>query len=154
MTGTARQQQVGGGLWWNGDTFTLRSVPEEGGSLPVSAAPWRRIPGWLLLPLAPVIGGAFVVALPVVGAVMVAQAIARVAVSGGGQAARDLARTVAAPAPSPGEAHLTGQPPAAGAPGDLPSDEAAPNQGRDGAEGLAGEGLDEAAAEVAARRGR
>ncbi len=153
MTSTARQQQVGGGLWWNGGTLTLRSVPAEGGALPVGETPWRRVPGWLLFPLAPVIGGAFVVALPVVGAVMVAQAIARVAVSGGAHAARDLARTVAAPAPRPGEAHLTGQPPA-GAPGDLPTDEAAPNQGRDGAEAPAGEDLGEVEAEVAARRGR
>lgn len=148
MTGTARHQQVGGGLWWNGDTLTLRSVPEEGGALPVTAAPWRRVPGWLLLPLAPVIGGAFVVALPVVGAVMVAQAVARVVASGGGQAVRDLAHTVAAPAARPGEAHL------AGAPDDLPPGEAAPNQGADDAEAPAGEGLDEAEAEVAARRGR
>ena len=40
-----------------------------------NGAPWRRVPGWLLLPLAPVAGGAFLVVLPVVGAFLVAKAV-------------------------------------------------------------------------------
>jgi hypothetical protein len=85
------------------------------------------VPGWLLLPLAPVVGGAFVVALPLAGAFLVAQAVARRVLAGGGQAARDLAATVAAPAPRPGEAHLTGQPgPEAVAPEPMAAAPAAP----------------------------
>lgn len=110
MASTSRDRRFEGGLWWSGGTMRLRSVPEEGGPLPEAGAPWRRVPGWLLLPMAPVVGGAFVVALPVVGAVLVARALARAALSGGRRAAGDLAATVAAPAPRPGEAHLTGSP--------------------------------------------
>lgn len=137
MTGTVSERAVQGGLWWNGGTWSLRSVPEEGGTLPETGAPWRRVPGWLLLPLAPVVGGAFVVALPVVGAIMVARAVARAAVAGGGKAARDLAASVATPAARPGEAHLTG------APGEATPKEAPPG---------GHEPLDEVDAEVRARR--
>jgi hypothetical protein len=140
MTGTASERKVEGGLWWNGGTWTLRSVPVEGGTLPETGAPWRRVPGWLLFPLAPVVGGAFVVALPVVGAVLVAQAVVKAALAGGGRAARDLAATVAAPATRPGEAHLTG------APGEEQPREAAPAGPRPD------EPLDEVDAEVQARR--
>lgn len=147
MTGTAKERRVDGGLWWNGGTWTIRSVPAEGGTLPEGDAPWRRVPGWLLLPLAPVVGGAFVVALPVVGAFMVVEALAKLAAGQGGRAARDLATTVAAPVARPGEAHLTGEAGEAGeadqprAPGAVPPDEAAPNGG-----------LDEVEAEVRARK--
>lgn len=116
MTGTVSERRVEGGLWWNGGTWTIRSVPERGGTLPETGAPWRRVPGWLLFPLAPVVGGAFLVALPLVGAFLVAQAVARRALAGGGRAARELAATVANPSPRPGEAHLTGAPGAQPAP--------------------------------------
>jgi hypothetical protein len=141
MTGTSGGQRYDGGLWWSGGTWTLRSVPGDGGALPESGAPWRRVPGWLLLPLAPVVGGAFVVALPVVGALLVAKAAAKAALAGGRRAGRDLVASAAAPVARPGEAHLTGDGPAPGAAEDLPPDEAAPNQG-----------LDEVEAEVQARR--
>lgn len=143
MTSTSGERRYEGGLWWSSGTWTLRSVPETGGALPEAGDPWRRVPGWVLLPLAPVIGGAFVVALPVVGTLLVVQAVAKAALAGGRRAGRDLAATVAAPAAQPGEAHLTGTEPAPGAPEDLPADEAAPNQG-----------LDEVEAEVQARRDR
>jgi len=144
MAGTVSavsERKVEGGLWWNGGTWTIRSVPADGGTLPETGAPWRRVPGWLLLPLAPVVGGAFVVALPVVGAFMVVEALAKAVVGHGGRAARDLAATVAAPAPRPGEAHLTGDAGEAKAPGAVPPDEAAPNGG-----------LDEVEAEIRARK--
>jgi hypothetical protein len=108
MTVTAQQREVAGGLWWNGGTWTLRSVPGSGGSLPETGAPWRRVPGWVLFPLAPVVGGVFVVTLPVVGALLLAQAIGRRLLAGGSQAARDLATTMATPSSSPGQAHLAG----------------------------------------------
>lgn len=151
MTGTVSDRRVEGGLWWNGGTWTIRSVPEAGGTLPETGAPWRRVPGWLLFPLAPVVGGAFVVALPLLGAYLVAEALTRAAVGRGGRAARDLAATVAAPAPRPGEAHLGG-PAGAGSPEPLPPDEAAPNQGLDEVEASASKELDEVEAEVEARR--
>jgi hypothetical protein len=110
MTGTAQQPAVASGLWWNGGTWTLRSVPPPGGSLPETGTPWRRVPGWVLFPLAPVVGGVFVVALPVVGALLVAQAIGRRLLAGGGLAARHLATAVIAPGPSPGLSHLAGSP--------------------------------------------
>ncbi len=110
MTSTEGEHRVEGGLWWNAGTWTVRSVPVQGGTLPETGAPWRRVPGWLLFPLAPVVGGAFVVALPLVGAFLVVQEVARRVLAGGGRAARDLAATVAAPSPRTGEAHLTGAP--------------------------------------------
>jgi hypothetical protein len=141
MTGTSGERRFEGGLWWNGGTWTIRSVPEEGGALPETGVAWRRIPCWLLLPLAPVVGGAFLVALPLVGTLLLAQAVAKAALAGGRRAGRDLVATVAAPVARPGEAHLTGDEPAPRAPEDLPSDEAAPN-----------EGLDEVEEEVQVRR--
>jgi hypothetical protein len=140
-SGAGGEHRVEGGLWWNGGTWTIRSVPEEGGTLPETGPPWRRVPGWLLLPLAPVVGGAFVVALPLVGAFMVVEALAKVAVGRGSQAAQGLAATVAAPALRPGEAHLTGQAPVPEAHAEPPPGEAAPNGP-----------LDEVEAEVKARR--
>ena len=108
MTGTTREHEVEGGFWWSGDTWTLRSVQDGGGALPETGAPWLRVPGWVVFPLAPVVGAAFVVALPLVGAFLLAQAAAKQLFAGGRQAARELAATVAARAPRTGQAHLTG----------------------------------------------
>lgn len=149
MTGTTREQRVGGGLWWNGGTWTIRSVPPEGGALPDTGTPWRRVPGWLMVPLAPVVGGLFVVVLPVVAAVMVVQAVARAAASGGGQAARDLAATVAASPARPGEAHLAGR---AGEPAAPTGPGAAAAGPEAGAAASPREPIDEVDAEVQARR--
>jgi hypothetical protein len=111
MADTSAERKFGSGLWWSGRTWTVRSIGEEGGPLPVEGEPWRPVPAWLLLPAAPLVGGAFLVVLPVVGAALLARALLARLAAGGREAARDLAAAVTAPAPRPGEAHLTGAPP-------------------------------------------
>jgi hypothetical protein len=89
--------------------------------------------------LAPIVGLLFVVLLPFIGLAMLVQAVARALTRRAREGARDLAATVA-PGWRPGEAHLTGRPPAS-PPGD------------DMAAGGAGEeALEDVAHEIAARR--
>lgn len=135
MTNPESGRQVPGGWYWNPERYELRTVPPEGGTLPGEGARWRRLPGWLLIPAAPIVGGLFVVGLPVYGAAVVIRGLAARTVKGATRAARALAASLSH-RPATGAAHLGGtEPEAPLARGEAP-------------------GLDELDAEIARRQGQ
>jgi len=131
--------QVQGGYYWNPRNWALTPVPDEGALLPGDASQrYLKVHWALVLLLAPVAGGLFVVLMPFIGLAMLLQwslaRLARALRSG----ARDLGATVT-PGWRPGEAHLTG-----GA-GEPPKGEVA-------AGGAGEQALEEVAHEIAKRR--
>jgi len=133
MTNTESSKQMPGGWYWNPERFELRTVPPEGGTLPGDGARWRRLPGWLLLSAAPLVGGLFVLGLPVYGAALVVRGLTVKTLQEASRAARALATSLST-RPAAGEAHLGGQ-----APGTPVAKDEAP-------------GLDEVDAEIARRK--
>ena len=101
----------GGGIvegGWYLDTRTLAVTNLAArGRLPGSRrSAFVRVPWPALLLLAPLVGGAWLVAAPVVGLATAAGGLARRAAAAG---SRGLGATLA-PGGAPGEAHLTGKP--------------------------------------------
>jgi len=101
---------VKGGFYFNLRKLQIVPVNGKTGVL-VGAADQRyfRVPALGVLVLAPVLGGLFVVFLPVIGFVLVAQHMARLAAMAVKRAGGALAGNVA-PAWRPGEAYLAGKP--------------------------------------------
>ncbi len=113
------------GYYWNPRRWTITPIPRPGGFLP--GGPEDRyvtLPAAAVLVLMPLLGGLFVVFLPVIGFALVAWALARkmAALARGGAA--DLAGTMA-PGWLPGEAHLAGRRGGAEADKDLPHEHGA-----------------------------
>jgi hypothetical protein len=101
---------VKGGFYFN--LRKLEIVPVSGKTGVLTGAPdqrYIRIPALGVLVLAPVLGGLFVVFLPVIGFVLVAQHMARLGAMTAKRAGVALAGNVA-PAWRPGEAYLAGKP--------------------------------------------
>jgi hypothetical protein len=112
MTSAEGSRQVPGGWYWNPERHELRSIPPEGGALPDERVRWRRLPGWLLIAAAPLVGGLFVVGLPVYGAAVVVHAVATKTLVEATRAARALAASLST-GHATGEAHLGGGTPGA-----------------------------------------
>jgi len=107
--------QVKSGYYMDPSNLAFTNVEKEGGTLPGGAETrWKRVPVMLVVAAAPVLGGLFVVAFPFIGFGVAAYAIGRKLTSRARAGAKEIAATVA-PAWTPGEAHLTGEPPEAGA---------------------------------------
>jgi hypothetical protein len=107
--------EVKSGTYIDPSSLAFVHVREDGGALPGGAERrWKRIPIVLLAAAAPVLGGLFVVALPIVGFGAAAYAIGRKLTHRARAGAKEIAATVT-PRWVPGEAHLTGKPPEAGA---------------------------------------
>jgi hypothetical protein len=101
---------VRGGFYWNLSRWTILTIPGEGGLLPGnSAQTYLKLPVLLLLAIAPLMGGLFVMFLPFIGFAVVALALGR---KGAGLALTGFRTTAATVAPtwSPGEAHFAGKP--------------------------------------------
>jgi hypothetical protein len=99
---------VKSGTYFNSTRFSFVQV-KDGEALKGAAGDrWIRVPLPLAVVAAPVLGGLFVVALPVIGLAAVAVGLARKLAGGVKEGAADLAANLA-PAPVPGEAHLTGK---------------------------------------------
>jgi hypothetical protein len=101
---------VKSGYYWNAKRWTFTHVAKDGEALRGGSEDrWVRVPATLVLAAAPVLGGVFVLALPVFGAVAIGRALVRRVGGGVKESAADLAAHLA-PGPVPGEAHLTGKP--------------------------------------------
>jgi len=101
---------VKGGYYWNTRSWSVIDVPRGGGVLPGTAETrYLAVPWPLLLLILPVMGGLFVVFLPLIGFVLTIQAIAVRLAGGVRKGTGQLAATVH-PGWTPGEAHLTGKP--------------------------------------------
>jgi len=100
---------VESGYYLNTRSCAVETMP-DGGHLPGTAQDsFLRVPWPLLLAAAPIVGGAFVLAYPVIGFSAMVYGLARKLMGAAGQGAEQLAATMA-PGPLPGEAHLTGKP--------------------------------------------
>jgi hypothetical protein len=113
--------QVKSGTYMDARRLAFVNVAKDGEALPGTAeARWRRVPALLVVAAAPVLGGLFVVALPVIGFGAAACAIGRRLTGRARAGAKEIAATVAPPW-VPGEAHLTGKPPEPGVEGAAPA---------------------------------
>ncbi len=99
---------VRSGYYWNVGKWEIVPVEKNGERLPGGRGEkFLRIPVILVLALLPMLGGLFVVFLPVIGFALTIHAVARPIVGLFKHTATELASTVA-PGWLPGEAHLTG----------------------------------------------
>ncbi|HYS82533.1 MAG TPA: hypothetical protein VEM76_17625 [Anaeromyxobacteraceae bacterium] len=111
MTTYAGGTAVKSGYYLDLRTFTFAQVARDGGKLPGGDEQgFTRVPAMLVLAAAPVLGGAFVVALPFIAFGVTAYAIGKRLTGVGHAGAREVAATLAPPW-APGAAHLTGAPP-------------------------------------------
>jgi hypothetical protein len=88
--------------------WTVAPIAKDGERLPEGDGEWMRIPTAAALLATPVLGGLFLVFLPLIGFVIVARAATRPVVRIFGASAKDLAATVT-PGWKAGEAHFTGR---------------------------------------------
>jgi hypothetical protein len=110
MTTTIGGTAVRSGYYWNLGKWEVIPVERDGGQLPGGRGDkFLRIPVVVVLALLPMLGGLFVVFLPVIGFALVAYALAKKVAALVGDGAADLASTLT-PGWRPGEAHLTGTP--------------------------------------------
>lgn len=109
MTTSIGGTAVRSGYYWNLGKWEVIPVERDGGQLPGGRGDkFLRIPVLAVLLLLPMLGGLFVVFLPVIGFVLTFQAAVRPVVGLFKRSAQDLASTVT-PGWAPGEAHLTGK---------------------------------------------
>jgi hypothetical protein len=100
---------VRSGTYFNSTRFSFAQV-KDGEALKGGAGDrWFRVPLPLAVVAAPILGGLFVVAFPVIGVAALAYGLARKLAGGVKEGAAELAANLA-PGPLPGEAHLTGKP--------------------------------------------
>ena len=97
------------GFYWSLSRWTIVTMPKGGGVLPAGEARgYVKLPVLLLLALAPLMGGLYVMFLPCVGFAMVFSVAGRKAVEVAGRAVTSMLATVS-PAWLPGEAHFAGK---------------------------------------------
>ena len=110
MTTSIGGTVVRSGYYWNLGKWEVIPVERDGGALPGGRGDkFLRLPVLAVLVLLPLLGGLFVVFLPVIGFVLTFEAAVRPIVGLFKRSARELASTVT-PGWAPGEAHLTGKP--------------------------------------------
>ena len=109
MTTSIGGTAVRSGYYWNLGRWEVIPVERDGGALPGGRGDkFLRIPVIAVLMLLPMLGGLFVVFLPVIGFVLAFYAAVRPIVGLFKKSAAELASTVT-PGWAPGEAHLTGK---------------------------------------------
>jgi hypothetical protein len=129
---------VKSGYYLNPRRFSFSHVATDGAALQGAAGDrWVRVPAPVLIALAPLIGGLFVVAFPIVGAATLVVGVARKLAGGVKEGAADLAANLV-PGPLPGEAHLTGK----------------PGEAKEGAEAKAEPALADLEKEIGEKRGK
>ena len=99
---------VPSGYYLDAASWHLAPVAHDGDRLPSGRGRWMRVPTAAALALAPILGAAFVVFLPVIGLLVTLHAIASAVANVFHRSAADLAATVT-PGWQPGEAHFTGR---------------------------------------------
>jgi hypothetical protein len=99
---------VTSGYYLDTARWSVHPVARDGERLPAGRGTWRRIPTVAAIALTPVLGLVFLMALPVIGFVLAAQAAVRPVLRIFRASAADLAATVQ-PGWAPGETHLTGK---------------------------------------------
>jgi hypothetical protein len=109
MTTIEAGSAVNRGYYFDARTWSLHPVERDGEALPGGhASRWIRLPLWAAVAVAPLMGALFLVFLPLIGFVLVAQASVRPIAAIFTRSATEVAATLQ-PGWEPGEAHLTGK---------------------------------------------
>jgi hypothetical protein len=103
-SGTAVQS----GYYFNASRWHIEPVATDGDRLPAGRGSWLKVPTAAALLLVPILGATFLMFLPLIGFILVAQALSAPVVRMFGAQATGLAATVS-PGWQPGEAHFTGR---------------------------------------------
>jgi hypothetical protein len=102
---------VAGGYYWNLGKWEMATVQGEAGRLDGHAGDkYVKVPLPLVLAVAPMMGGLFVMFLPFIGFALTADAAARAGIKAARELGADLASLVT-PGWRPGEAHMQGKRP-------------------------------------------
>ncbi len=102
--------QVTGGYYWNPRSWEVEVVPQEGGRLKGSRdTSYVKVPFPLLFVIIPVLGGLFIIFLPLIGFGLFAYAVVTKVTGGAKRAATELASTMQPGGFAVGEAHMTGK---------------------------------------------
>ncbi len=108
-------RRVGGttvkaGFYWNPGEWEIVTIEGQGGILPgAQDRRYLRIPALAMLILAPIMGGLFVMFLPLIGFALVLQHLGRLGVTATRRSAATLLATMS-PTWRPGEAYFAGKP--------------------------------------------
>lgn len=103
--------KVPGGYYWNTRSWGVEVIPAEGGRLKdMEAARYVRVPFLALFVVVPVIGGLFLIFLPLIGFGLLASALWKKTAAVFHRGATELASTVAPGGFAAGEAHFGGKP--------------------------------------------
>jgi hypothetical protein len=102
--------QVTSGYYWNPTSWEVEVDSEEGGRLKGSPeTSYVKVPFPLLFVIVPVLGGIFIIFLPLIGFALFAYAVVKKVTGGAKQAATELASTIQPSGFALGEAHMTGK---------------------------------------------
>ncbi len=101
---------VESGYYVNTRSLAVVSLAAEGTLPGTERESFVRVPWPVMLAAAPVLGGLFVLAYPVIGISTLAYGLAKKGLGLAGEGARDIAADLATPPHAVGEAHLTGKP--------------------------------------------
>ena len=99
---------VRSGYYFNASRWHVEPIANDGDRLPAGNGRWLRVPTAAALVLVPILGATFLMFLPVIGFVLLAQKAAEPLVRIFRIQAQELAATVT-PGWQPGEAHFTGK---------------------------------------------
>lgn len=100
---------VKAGFYWNPNEWEIVTIEGPGGILPGTPGDrYFRIPVLAMLLLAPVMGGLFVIFLPLIGFALVLQHLGRLSLSASRRGAATLLATIS-PTWRPGEAYFAGK---------------------------------------------
>ncbi len=105
---------VKAGFYWNPKRWEIVTIQDPGGILPgTSTDRYFHLPGLAMLLLAPLMGGLFVVLLPLIGFAWVLQRLGRLGTAATRRGAASLLATMS-PSWRPGEAYFAGKHPPQG----------------------------------------
>jgi hypothetical protein len=100
---------VRSGYYFNAARWHVEPIANDGDRLPEGRGSWVKVPTAAALLMVPILGATFLMFLPLIGFILLAQAAAQPLVKAFRAQATQLAATVT-PGWQPGEAHFTGKP--------------------------------------------
>jgi len=109
MTRYESNATVKSGYYFNPITMNVVPVARDGERLPNAKGIWFSIPTFAALALTPILGALFLMFLPAIGFILLAEAVGKRLAFAVAGTASDLAANVT-PGWAPGAAHLAGKP--------------------------------------------
>lgn len=99
---------VTSGYYFNAAAWHVEPIANDGGKLPEGRGSWMKVPTAAALLLVPILGATFLMFLPLIGFILLFQAMAQKVLGLFRTSATELAATMS-PGWQPGEAHFTGK---------------------------------------------